>query len=192
MPASTVSICNQAIGWVGGNIITSLDDGTDEANLCKINYDNLRNAVLESADWTFAMKRFRVAPLTEVPEYGFSKSFLLDPSILRVISVGTGNEYNDENDIDWVREENHILCNESVIYLRGIVEITDPTRFSSNFVQALAARLAADLAIPIASSRQLQSDMWALFEKKSGLAMSLDGKQGRSQRIRSSWPNNTR
>lgn len=189
MAASTVSICNQAIGWVGGELITSLDDGTVEANLCKANFDNLRNAVLEAADWTFAMKRFRITPLTDVPIYGYSKTFLMDPSILRVISVGTGDE---ENNIDWVREENHILCDEEVIYLRGIIEITDPVRFSANFTQSLAARIASDLAIPIASSRKLQSDMWALYLKKSGLAMSLDGKQGRTQRVRSSWPNNIR
>ena len=68
--ASEVSICNQAISWLGGKSIISLDDGTTEANLCKANYDHLRDVVLEAKAWTFAIKRVQFAKLSEDPLYG--------------------------------------------------------------------------------------------------------------------------
>jgi hypothetical protein len=46
----------------------------------------------------------------------------------------------------------------------------------------VAARLAADLAMPITRSRKMQEDMWSLFETKLTSAAATDAGQGRSER----------
>lgn len=185
MPASEVSICNQAIGWVGGDRIISFSDGTAEANLCADNYDSIRKAVLEAAEWHFATARVVPAKSSIAPAYGYASAFPIPTDNIRILTVSS--TVDDENDVDWVIEGDSILCDYDVIYVRYIKNIDDPAKFSASFVQALASRLGAEFAIPIAKSRSLQADMWKLYERKVGEASNLSGMQGKSKGIKSSW-----
>lgn len=186
MPSvSDVGICNQAIGWVGGNLITSLDQDQAEARLAKANYALLRNALLEAAEWTFAMRRFVPPRLAAAPEWGYPYKFQLPSDVLRVCYVGqSGRPEEGDPVLNWLREGQWILTEQEQVFVRAVVEIVDPVQFSPLFVQALAARLAMDLAIPIASSRSLQNDMANLFSAKMSEAVSSDAKQGRARLIR--------
>jgi hypothetical protein len=49
--ASEVSICNRALAMLGANTITSLQDGSTEANVCNAVYADARDAVLRSHPW---------------------------------------------------------------------------------------------------------------------------------------------
>jgi hypothetical protein len=64
--------------------------------------------------------------------------------------------------------------------MQGLTRISDTSSFSSLFVQALAARIAADAAIPLTENRQLQVDMWGLYNDKLTEAAARDGQQGTS------------
>lgn len=186
MAVSEVSICNQALSWLGEKLITSLDDPTTPAQLCKLNYEQLRDAVLEARDWSFAMQRNVPAVLVTVPVWGYSHQFQLPPDLLRVVFVGETDSDLENQPVDnWQREQDKIMCNVDTIYLRYIYRLTDPVKFTPLFVQALAARIAADLAMPLTSSRSLQSDMFNLFGVKLQEAAATDAKQGRTRVIRS-------
>ncbi len=185
--ANEVSICNQALSWLGASRMTSLDDGTANAVLCKDNYAELRDAVLEEGKWTFATKRFASStPLSSSPAYGFSKAFLISNAILTVIEVKDDPSIPDgRSNLEWRREEDRIVCNASAIYYKTIIRIEDPTKFTATFAQSLAARIAAELSPTITESNTKTDRMWALYERKIGLALSIDGSQGRSDRVRS-------
>jgi len=183
---SEVSICNLAVSWLSGNLITSLDDPQKEAKLCKANYADARDAVLEDADWTFATRRYRLTPEVAVPIYGYSHQFLIPYDVIRIIAVsktGTNDSTNEETGLDWLKEENHILANEAVVYVRAIFRITDTNKFDSSFKHALAARIASDIAIPLTKSRSMQETMYALYQTKLGNAKSNDGRQGKREQI---------
>ena len=64
MAISEVSICNQALSWLGQETITSLDDQATTAVWMNANYDLLRDSVMEARMWTFATVR---AVSTSVP-----------------------------------------------------------------------------------------------------------------------------
>ena len=177
--ASEVGICNQAMAWVGGALITSLGDGSTEARLCNAVYSDVRDAVLEAHDWTFAITRRNLPASATAPENGYATAFPIPSDILRITDVNDG--------ADWRVEGDSIVTNEGSCKVRGIARITDPNRFSALFVQALAARLAADLAIPIAQSRALQQQHYQIYESKLAEAVASDGMQGKSRRITSSW-----
>lgn len=81
----------------------------------------------------------------------------------------------------WYREGNYILSPSSTLYLWGIARVTDVNAFPPMFTQALAARIAADLAVPLTQNRQLQADMWNLYETKLQDAAVRDGQQGRNE-----------
>jgi len=205
MAVSPVAICNQALGWLGGSLIISLEDPSKEAKLCKANFDLLRDAVLEEREWTFAVKRMEPSALLAPPFYGFDKAFQIPAEVIRILQVSRAGEVIDgaiiegsflsatrggtgngrETRIEWSREGDQILANNSDrIFIRALIQITDTTKFSPAFDQALAARIAMDLAIPITGSRGLQKDMAGLYVDKIRMAAATDGMQGRSQNYR--------
>jgi hypothetical protein len=200
MASSKIAICNQALGWLGGTLITSFSDNSAEAKLCNANYDALRDAVLEEREWTFAVERIEPARLVSVPKYGFTYEFQIPATVIRVLQVSRKGAsagivglsadspslgLGDYAELPWLREGQTIRCNAEQIYARVIQQITDTTKHSKAFDQALAARIAMDLAIPLTSSRALQQDMAAMYGEKISLAAASDGMQGRSYKTRS-------
>lgn len=207
--ADQVSICNQALGWLGANLITSLDDDNKEAQLCKVNFPELRNAVLEEREWTFAVRRFQVSPLVLEPLYGYTNQFLIPPNVIRVLNfpntqftdpgssllIGTGlgvravgpdqqpqlNTFRVEGIEQPSATGTVILANTDNLIFRAIVVVSNIGLWTPMFIQCLAQRIAADLAIPLTQNRNLQRDMWTLYEQKLNRASSMDGIQGKME-----------
>lgn len=182
--ASEVSICNQALSWLGANLIISLDDETTEAKLCKANYVDIRNSVLEAYDWTFAVKWFELPKAAETPVGEYPNAYPLPPEVLRVVFVGQDYDHQEKR---WQVEAGNILTDAAACKTKCIIEITDPNKFSALFIQALSARLAADLAIPLTNSRSLMETHYQVYQRKLLEAYNKDSSQGRSRRINSRW-----
>lgn len=185
--ADTIGICNQALNLVGGNRITSLDDGSDEADACSDIYEDLRDFVLEDADWTFATKRYKLSPEVGTPAWGYQYQYTKPPEVLRIINLTENpDKLNGESREDWRLEENLILCDLSdYIYIKGVRKITDPSKFSAGFIQSLVYKMASHLAIPIAGSRSLMADMSTLYDNSLPITRANDGRQGKSDKITS-------
>jgi len=180
---SEVSICNQALGWLGAKRISGFSENSVPAKLCRDNYPVLRDALLESRMWTFAsFKDVSESATTD----GWGEWFIhpiLDEylSVFRVYRrVSEGNMVRDDA---WYREGDNIVSERPTIYFSGIKRMTDSGKFSPMFVQALAARIAADLAIPLTENRQLQADMWNLYQAKLMEATTRDGQQAANERF---------
>ena len=186
--ASQVGICNQAINHVGGTQIVNIDDDIQEATICKVMYDDLRDFVLEDADWTFATKRYLLTPEAESPAWGYMYQHTIPPEILRIINVSNNiDRLNGDSNLDWRREGNLILSDISTnLYVKAVRKITDEAQFSAGFIQTFAYKIASHLAIPIAGSRTLHDDMVIMYDKHLNTATANDGRQGRSDRINSS------
>ena len=183
--ASEVSICNQAISWLGGNLIIGFDDGTTESILCKANYALLRDAVLEEGKWTFATERFKLLPNPVAPVYGYSHKFEIPSTVFTVFHVTPHKENaNDSEQFDFRRQRGFIEADAEVIYIKGIIGITDVSKFSKTFIQALAARIAADIAAPLTESTTKEAKMQAKYDKAISLALAVEGQQGKSDRIK--------
>ncbi len=177
MASTSVDISNLALSYLGGNPITSLEDDSKEANLCKANYQPTLEAVLETREWSFAIKRFSTAtPLSPAPTYGFANAFQLDADVLRVLEVS-------DNKYDWQIEGRTVVTDEASIEYKAIVAV-NAVLFSASFVQALASRLAAEIAIAITNSRTMQSQMLELYGVKLREAQASDGRQGTTRRVR--------
>lgn len=205
MAVSDVSICNQALGWLGADTITSLADETREAQLCKDNFPELRDVVTLEREWTWAVKRFILTPMVPMPVYGYERQFLIPPEVLRILNIPTslgefgglpflqgGAGADDSQGLpDWRVEStpdaagNVIVANIDRIRMRAIVRVDNLKLWNLMCTQALAARIAADLAMPLVNSRLLQKDMWSLYEAKLAKAATMDGMQGRHEVKRS-------
>jgi hypothetical protein len=186
---SEVSICNQALGWLGASQITSLDDPSTNANLCRNNYPFIRDAVLEERMWSFAVAR-ATSTVADLDEWGKMYVHQFPLEWLQVFRAYCDVSAKDPS--GWVKSEgwrtegNSVLSYDSTIYLWGVRRITDTNKFSQLFVQTVATRMAAELAMPITNNRRLQVDYWTLYEGKLATASTRDGQQGSNERIRSS------
>jgi len=187
-----VTICNRALGWVGGNRITNLDttiDGSVEAQLCSDNYAAARDVVLEEGGWNFATKRYLLTPLTVKPPWGYSNQFLVPTNVIRVLRVNdTPIDPDSGKGIPWRIEANEddsrvIMSDAEKLYIKTIIRIIDTTKFTPGMEQALSARLAMDLAIPIKRSVSLQETMATLYQQKLRIAMSTENMQGTSEKL---------
>lgn len=184
--SNKVDISNQALSWLGANLITSFGDGTTEANLCSANYDQLRDTVLEEGRWTFATKRDVLStPLVTGPEWGFSYAHPINTKYLVVLQV-RDDTLNDQgrSNIEWYREGDEIICDSTKIYVKVIQQVTDEKKFTRTFTQALAARMAAEFAIPLTESTKKEEQMLSRYDKKLAKALAIDGIQGTRERLR--------
>jgi len=177
--ASDTDICNMALSYLGANKIIEMTDKTTEASLCQLNFDFCRDAILEEVNWSFAKKRFVLAaPDKDKPAFGYGFSFVLPVNVLRVITV-------NDNKVDWEIEDRRILTDSSSLNILAIIRITDSSKFSPMFIQAFAAYLAAEIALPLTNSTAQQSAMAQMYIAKKRWAQGNDGRQGRSDIRRS-------
>ena len=175
---SETSICNQALSWLAVDPIISLEDDSPTAQWCRLNYPFIRDSVLEERMWTFATVRDS-STVADLDAWEGQYVHPMPVSWLQIFRV-----YRDVRqsrlvpDEGWRMEEGNIVSRWPTVYFWGIKRVTDTGKFSSLFVQALAARIAADAAVPFTENRQLQVDMWALYGDKLREAAARDGQQG--------------
>jgi hypothetical protein len=187
MNISEISICNQALLWLGAEKITSFQDNSTAAEWMSNNYDFLRDTLVESDMWRFASVR-AVSTTADLDDWGIYYKHSKPTDWLMVfrayarVNSRVDNTLNQPN--FWQVEGDYVLSDEPTLYLFGVRQIKDPTQFTYAFSQALAARLAADAAIPLTNNRELQTDMWQLAIAKYAEAQANDGRQGLSERAR--------
>lgn len=179
-----VGICNLALGWVGANPITALDDASTNAQLCSANWDAVRDSVLEAREWTFAVDRVELAADATAPAFQWGLRYQLPSTCVRVIEADDGSGYSD---FEWVKEGRYLLTNQAApLAIRYVKLVEDTALWSPGFAMAMAYRLAFSICIPINENRTLQGDLWSLYQKTLTEAGRLDGLQGRSEHVRQS------
>ena len=172
------SICNQALVALGGTAIATLTERTKNGRLCNTMYAQTRNNVLTDHIWNFAQKRIALTDLDTEPEW---TDDLMTVTYSKPTDCLKINFVNIESAIFKI-EGDKVLSNESGLKIKYTSEITDPTKFFSKFIEALVARLAAEMAYAVTSSRSLADSLFTIYyNKKLPQAISVDSQQGTPQ-----------
>lgn len=161
MSASVVAICNSALTKVGANSIMSLADGTKEANICQLRFEDCMKAVLRMHPWHSAINRIILAPLTTQPAYGYQYQFQLPGDFVRLVSV------NPETESDYKIEQSMVLGDFTELYLKYVAFPSDVTVLDDLLTEAIAAYLAWDIGYSITQNMELKKDL--AEEKKQAL-----------------------
>lgn len=169
--ASEVEICNSALIKVGANRIVSLSDDSKEARLCNEQYSKVRDELLRSHPWNFAMKRAELGLLDEEVEFEFTNAFQLPTDCLRVIKT-------EDSRIVYRIEGRKIITDETEFKILYIAQITDPTTFDPMFKETLATRLAVDLSYALSESASLTERLMKSYLTLLKDARSIDGQEG--------------
>lgn len=166
--ASEVEICNRALQRLGAKRITSLTDDSRNARSCNAAYFVLRDAELRAHPWSFSIKRAQLAADATAPLFEKARSFTLPASSLRL--------YEDDpavvnNNKDWVIEGDKILTDDTApLDIRYIDQITDPNEMDVLFREALAAKIAFELAEEITQSNTKKRDALRAYEDAIAMA----------------------
>jgi hypothetical protein len=182
---SQISICNQALVKLGANTITSIDQGTTEANMCKAFYTDVLNSVLEEYPWTFATKRYELPQKAGTPPQPYSAWYLIPSNVIRIVEASSNPNFNRANSTQWEIEGENILTNDDSLFIRAIIETPDPSMYTAGFVRAFVVRLAAEMSTAITHSRQMADQLMRDYSIQVQRAISSDGQQGRTRKYRS-------
>lgn len=170
--ASEVDICNLALSYLGdAATVTSINppEGSAQAEHCARFYPIARDALLARHNWAFAMRR-ETLNLLSATNAQWAYVYARPNKLLKVIAIipaSSGGDYNlyIETDtlgaapMDYAPQEfslevlgsgtQVILCNIPNAVVRYTEQVTDPSRFSTLFVQALSWNLASMIAGPL-------------------------------------------
>jgi len=146
--SSDTDIANRAMRLLKANRITSLTDGSNNANAANDVFTEVRDDLLRGHNWNFATKRQKLAQKTNVPVSEFDNAYALPSDWLRTVSVHDNDA--GAGTVLWREEEQDdvgvILSSADELWMRYVYRVTDPNRMAADFRAAFAFELA--LAMP--------------------------------------------
>lgn len=167
MPSTltVTEIANLALSKLGpgGGYLTDFNtDQTVQAQAARRTYVAMRDLVLEAHPWRFARGRAALAADSPaVPAWGYALQYTVPSDFLRLLSI-------EDWDGDYEVEAGKILTDSTApLNIRYLAQVTDTSKFSPTFIDALATRWAAELAPTIVKSTTKRQDLLAEFMKVS-------------------------
>lgn len=199
---SVLDIYNLALTRIGHEPMASPDERGKGGDRCRLHYPVVLNSVLAAHPWNFAIRRAELAQLSFTPTFEFTYAFALptSPVCLRVIRTewesagysstavygfpGVHGLYPQT--VEWRVESVNIggssvralLCNEASCKIEYIALVDDVAQFSPLFVDAVAARLAAEIAISMTDNQSASKTMLDLYQNKMAEARIMDAFEG--------------
>ncbi len=179
MSNSSIDICSQALIKIGASGISSFEDGTAEAEVAESLYPYIRDALLSSYPWSFALSQTKLARLETAPVADYQYAYLLPADFLRIISAGSGNrgkgvEYRIVKDCLYSN-----LSQINLTYLRR----PDEDNFPAYFCEALINKLAYEFCIPLTESTTRAEFLSKIAEDSISRARTVDAQQSTPSRF---------
>lgn len=143
-----VDICNSALVKLGALPVNDLNDDTKEARLCRFQYPKIRDSVLRSAPWSFALKRKALAITPSYPqEFGVSdmSAFVLPEDCVRVWKLYDRNT-------KYMIQGRLLLADSDEAQIFYVSNNIPVSQYDASFCEAVANMLAADLCYSLTQS----------------------------------------
>lgn len=143
---SQMSISNSALLAIGADLITSLDDRSKPAIVCKAQWDQTRQQLLASHPWRFALKQAQLSASTSAPLFGYGAAYPLPNDCLRVYDMPL-------NPTDpWEVFGPNLLTDAGapaqIVY---VADIEDCTAYPPWFVAAFVTSLAQAISVSVSN-----------------------------------------
>ncbi len=191
MPSET-DLANDALGMIGASAITSISDGSTNANYCLRFYPALRDGRLASHHWNFALTWVQLSPDVTGPIAGYAYAYTLPPDCLKVVNYGgtftsypssfiSANAPYWRNLVSYKIEGRKLVSNDATAYVQYIRRITNPDEWAPLFYQGLSKELASKLAMAIPKDAKLAMALMQLAEQSFATAMAVDGQEGSTE-----------
>ena len=189
MPTQTDCL-NDALGQIGSATVTAIDDGSTNANLCLTFYPPLRDSLLRSHHWNFAMTRVELALDVTPPLYEFAYAYTLPPDLLKLVDyAGSSTTSTYVTNQDWRYqaqpayqvEGRKLYSNDGRALIRYLRRVENPDEWDALFYQGLAQWLASKLSLAIRKEPKQAMGLQELAQSTMTMAMAVDGQENPTQ-----------
>lgn len=177
-----LEIANLALAKLGSPAISAFTEPTAEGRTVNRIYQNVVDAVLRSHHWGFANARV-VGAEVDVPtahaHRAYAYAWPIGCAMVRSITVPEDTpqapldfEVVVDNSLGFERKL--ILCDADEVIVHYSKKLDDVSLYDAIYVDALASRLAAELAIPLTKNAQLRQTFMNEYEYWLGKAKFAD------------------
>jgi len=149
-------------GEDGANILENA------SRIIEANYGTVRKALLREHPWNFAVKRVALVAAT-APVNDYTYRYTLPADFLRMVKLNASNEVTHRI------EAGYLVSDSATATIEYIYDVTDEDLYSSDFLDVLAQRLAAEAAAAI--NPQSAQSMWSLYQAKLAQAKATDSRE---------------
>lgn len=178
--STEIDIVNLALARLGIDPIASLEEPTKAARTSKVTYPIARDAALADHEWKFARTSATLALLTETSP-GYEYTYRYPANCVKAIKIDDGVNAADlaydlatesyvptssikfETGVDSTLNFKTILTDQPEAKLIYTARVTNPTVFDPLFIDAMAWRMASDLAVSLLGNFQLQSNYMNVY-----------------------------
>lgn len=191
----TVDICNLALSRLGKATINSIEyerGNSAEAIRCRLEWDSTKKSVLRDHPWNFATRIEALALVSGVTVPGWSYVYIYPRNCefpRRVFNAATVNLSIKQpyRVIGSNTSSNKlILCNLEQAYMEYTADVQDPTMFDASFVDALAWKLAAQLALSLTGDARLGTQMMQTYQMVLKQAKINNASEGYQEQVQTS------
>ena len=167
-------ICNAAISHVGTRSkISSIDEGSAEANACLTHFAMVRDATLRAFDWNFARVTVSLAQLQNPPaRWAYKYAVPVDCIRIRRLNdvpllVLPETFYEMAADTDSTGAYiNVILTNAAPVSAIYTAQVGDPLRWDQGFVDAIVYGLAARICFELSGKEEREKSLTQMWQLK--------------------------
>lgn len=175
MASTQIEICNMALDDVGNPNITNLGAQTKATNLLKNRWQTIVDSVLHDHNWSFALAWVALAQVGIKGDGAFGPMAVYAFAYAKPQGFIRGVRLEDPEE-PWEEVGDHIHTDAGGAIFQYVKSQTDVNKFPPLFVQALAKRLASELAVPLNQDKAKAQDLfnqYRLILDQAKLANSL-------------------
>lgn len=187
-PDSEVDICNLALAHLKQAPITNVETPTNQAGQwCNMWYHQVRQELLRSHPWNFALARVALTPHADAPEFGYTHKYELPSDWLRFI--GRYDDFNVLLSGEYDIEGGFYLFNGEdgeEINLRYITDFETVADMDALFRSLFAISLAIVLAPNFSQSESRVKTLVELERDIRARATAIDGQERPPRRVQTS------
>lgn len=147
-----LTICSDAMIMLGAAPISSFAEATDAAKVADRLYDDIRDMMIQQYDWSWSVKKIKLARLEAAPLNEWKYAYALPGDIL-----GDPKALFDSGAVgarpvrEWEVYGTSIFCNYENVYIDYQYRVLE-SLMPSYFVRVLKAALASAFAVPVTDS----------------------------------------
>ncbi|MBC7907417.1 MAG: hypothetical protein H7Y60_11825 [Rhodospirillaceae bacterium] len=173
MALSAIALCSRALLKIGSSTISSFDEGTAEGEVAANLYPSLRDALLSSHPWNFAVGQVTLPQLVSSPVADYQYAYQLPTDFLRALSAGEGERGRG---LRYRIAESRLHTDAPEVVLTYIFR-PDESGFPPFFDQVLITRLAAEFCIPLTESTSRAQFLYGQADDEFRRAKLIDAQQ---------------
>ena len=183
--SSITHICNLALQRIGKPAIQDVNDlQNSSARYCKNFWDHCRDEVLQGADWGFANQLVALAEVGTAPP-GWQFSYQQPTNCLKAREIVRANPQSKPIPFQRIASDDgnsvRIVTNQQAAWLSFTARILNPVVYPTTFQEALAWRLAAELAWPLAKDKKRANECQQFYQTALSAASTVDANQAVAQ-----------